>query len=94
MLGECRGSPGERISLQGARGMHGNAKDCVQNTRGIQGSGNSRGTYMSRCKVPGEYRRMEGNDRGMQGNDGNICKCVQCARGMQMNAGECQGNAW
>ena len=49
---------------------------------------------MSRCKVPGEYRGMEGNDRVMQGNDGNICKCVQCARGMQVNAGECQGNAW
>ena len=29
--------PDERISVQGARGMHENARDCVQNARGLLG---------------------------------------------------------
>ena len=44
---------------------------------------NSTGTYGYVCKVLVECTEIQGNNRGMHGGT----KC-------QVNAGECQGNAW
>ena len=35
-----------------------------------------------------------GQCRKLQGMPGNIRECMQSARGMQGNLGECQGNIW
>ena len=67
--------PGERTIVEAK--CQGNAWEC----RGIQG--NSRGTYGSECKVPGECWGMQGNARGTYGSG---CKLPGECRRMQENA--------
>ena len=57
--------------------------------RGMQGNeGDTRGTYGSWCKVPGECRVMQGNARGMYRR---VCNVPGECRGMQANARRMQG---
>ena len=64
--------------------------------------GNARGTYVSGCIVPGEYRELQVECKGAgvkcygKGNakecQGNVRERTQIARGMQGNARERQEN--
>ena len=47
--------------------------------------------YRSGCKVPGEYKGMQGNAGECQGNAGE-CVWVQSVQVMEGNAEECQVN--
>ena len=49
------------------------------------------GIYRSGCKVPEEYKGMQGNAGECQGNAGE-CVWVQSVQVMQGNAEECQVN--
>ena len=67
--------------------------------RGMQR--NARGTHGYVCKLPVECREMPGERMGVGINCARECRgmgrsqCkVQSARGIQANAGECQGNVW
>ena len=105
MQGNVRGMQGNVRGMQGnARGTYGSGckvpEECSEMPGQRKGVGvknernarecrmqNARGTYGSGCKMPGGCRRIEGNVRGTYGSG-------RSARGMQGNAGECQGNVW
>ena len=80
--------PGERMRVEAK--CLGNAWEC----RGIQG--NSRGTYGSGCKVPGECRGMPGERMAVGANSqGNARERKKNARGTYGSEckvpGECRG---
>ena len=94
ITGGCQGNVW--MWVQTAREMQWNARGMKWSWSKVLGKCRNEecwGMYGDGCNVPGEYREC----RAMQenaGNAGNIRECMQSAKGMQGNPGECQGNIW